>query len=280
MPVTTKTSDSLDKLNELFSILDDFKNKLIKNDYTHKKLKFFKVMDDFQSFLAKYDDKEVIDLFFHSSRYEEYKSFFRLQNNYYMRAIEAAEAFEIMTRQVGHYSGAEDIMNSEYIKRRYIQKSEDVHLLDFGEAENFVMVGCGPLPETILYINDNAAVKNIIGIDNNQEAVYISNELISSLNYDNIQLKYADGADYDYKDADVIYIAGFVTPKHDVLAQIAETGKSDVQILVDSPIGLKRLLFDPIDEGNIHHRLKILDSSICESEYTRANMIKITKFNF
>ena len=74
-------------------------------------------------------------------------------------------------------------------------------------------------------MEENTNIENIIGLDNNQEALYITGKMISALGLNRITLEAMDGKNYDYKDTDIVYIAGFVPPKHKILDQIVKTSQ-------------------------------------------------------
>ncbi len=101
---------------------------------------------------------------------------------------------------------------------------------------------------------------------------------MSSLGLDRIHLQHVDGLLYDYSDADIVYIAGFVRPKNDILARVAETAPQHVQILVDSPTHMLKMLFESVSESQLHRRLKIVEKTPSVSPYYRQEMLKIQMF--
>jgi len=92
------------------------------------------------------------------------------------------------------------------------------------------------LPETILFYYENTLIDTIVALDNNQEAVVMAGKLIRSQNLNRIKTIRIDGTHYDYKDADIICLANFVSPKSKVFDQIAKTAKVNVQIVTRTPI--------------------------------------------
>jgi hypothetical protein len=265
-------------LETLIQKLEDFKNRLQNCDYTHKKEDFLSIMQKFRKYIAKIDDTELCSNFYHSRYYEEYKTFFRNQNDYYMRALEAMEAVSIIRNSIGKDSLSDSICK-EYMKERYLRKSREINSLDFQNAKNMVIVGCGPFPDTMLFINENTDIKNIIGLDNNQEAIYIAGEMIHALGMERIRLEHIDGLEYDYSDADIVYIEGFVPPKTEILRRISKTNeKDDLQILVDSPTHLMFLLYETVTPSVLPARLKITNIISSTSPYCRQEMLKIEKF--
>lgn len=267
-------------LQELIAKLDFFKKELEKYDYIHHKNEFFSVMKEFRKFIKEMNDKKLFEEFYHSKRYEEFKKFFREKNNYYGRAMESVEALSIMTKWVHWWENFMDYIDVEQVKDNYYRKWEDIKSLDFSWDKTMVMVWCWPLPETLIYFYENTPAAKVKWIDNNYEAIYIAWEMISALGMENIQLEYYDGNKYNYQDADIIYIPGFIEDKSQLLNRIAETSKDNVQILVFSATLLSKLLYDSIPK-DLHPRLKITQTfSPSEWVYTHREMVKIEKYKF
>jgi uncharacterized UPF0146 family protein len=237
-------------------------------------------MENLQVYLAEFEDEKIIKMVMHSERYPEYEKFFRHQNDYFMRAIETVESIDIITKNVGTKSSLTDIISTEYLKDRYKQKGHDLRLADFSNVKKVVMVGCGPFPDTILYIYENTNVPEIVGLDYNEEAIHISSQFIHGLGFNRIKLECIDGTLYDYNDTDLVYIAGFVRPKHKILKRIAETSKKkNITIIIDSILGMQELLFESINENNLHPRLRIEKRDYSRSAFYRQEIIKVVKYD-
>lgn len=277
----TISTELREKVDEVFEQLEQFKNELEQYPYGYKQREFFAIMENLHAFLAKIDNEEVCEMVIHSERYGKYESFFRHQNDYFMRAIETVEALDIISNNVGVQSSLQDLISMKYLRQLFLNKGQELQLLDFKNAKKMVLVGSGPLPHTSLYVYENTTIPQIIGLDYNEEAIYISSRFIENLGFnDRIHLECIDGCKYDYKDADIVYIAGFVRPKYKVLEQIANTSTNpSLQILVDSTSGMKKLLFEDINPNTIHKRLKIDKIDSRRSELSRWEMIKIIKYD-
>lgn len=266
------------RLEELTRVFDDFKQQLESCDYTHENEMFLDIMREFRKYIASIDDEKLCEIFMHSKDYEHYCSFFKQYNDYYMRALESAEAVSVITRKNISENNFVELFDRDHIRQRYLNKAKELQTLDFSHARKIVMVGCGPMPETILYISENTGISEIIGLDNSKEAIYISSQIISTLGFEWITLIHIDGADYDYHDADIVYIAWFVSPKKKVLDRIAQTAPRHVQILVDSPINMLKMVFEDV-ASTLNGRLKIVSRSLISTLYYRQEMIKIEKFD-
>lgn len=272
------SKSSIDKLNILVNKLEFFKNQIKSIDYIHDKKEFFDIMKDFRKYIAQIKDEELCDMFYHSKYYNDYKKFFRDKNYFYMRSVECIEALSIMTKWIHWNNSFVELIDRDYIKARYEQKVNEMKSLDFSNAKTMLFVWCWPMPETMLFAYENTNIKNIIWIDNSNEAVYIAWEMIRSLWLRNISLIHIDWRDYDYSNVDIVYIPWFVFPKNDILDRIVETWKQDIQILVYSPSYLQKMIFDDID--NINKRLKVIDKLNIQYEYSNRNMVKLWKYDF
>lgn len=275
----TFTSKDFDDLQVLIDNLTKYKKKLININSTHDRKQFFDTMKEFREYLACITDEKLCDLFSHSIHYNTFKEFFREKNYFYMRAIECVEAFSIMTKWEHWSSNFIDLIDKDYIQTRYQKKVNELKSIDFTGATNMVCVWCWPMPETILFIYENTEIDNIIWIDNSSEAIYIAWEMIRSLSLENINLVHINWEEYDYSDADIVYIPWFVYPKNPILDRIVETWKDNVQILVDSSLYLQKMLFDDVWE-DCNQRLKITNVNKSDSQYYKQNMIKFEKYNF
>ena len=113
-----------------------------------------------------------------------------------------------------HLSGMGDFAESSY--RRVQDMFERV---DFSTCRQFVMVGCGPLPVTILHVMNKTDVPEIIGIDIDENALNL-NKAAFPLPDGRLKMIHTDGSEYDYSAADIVYIANLISPKSEVLSQV------------------------------------------------------------
>lgn len=243
---------------ELQNKLETFRVQLEECDYINEKTHFFELMNEFWKFLSSYKDADSYELFEHSEYFTKYQPFFKSQEDYYVRTLEAIEAVSIMTKQFETKSANfMDFFDHQMSKECYLQTSQEMNLLNHGQEKSLVMVGCGPLPETLMYISENTNFESIHGLDSNQEAIYMAGEMLSSQGIDKIKLIHYDGLEYDYADADVIYVANFTRPKKKVLDRIAETAKNGAKILVRTPVLLGKMLYEDAEEA-LHKRLTVI----------------------
>jgi len=110
--------------------------------------------------------------------------------------------------------------------------------IDFNNCRRFVLVGAGELPTTALHVHDRTGVAHIDCLDTRPEAVWSVAALAAWLGSDRLRALHFDGSQYDYADADVIFIANLVKPKQVVLARILDTAPDHVRIVLRDPYSL------------------------------------------
>src|SRR5262245_39293582 len=110
--------------------------------------------------------------------------------------------------------------------------------IDFNSCRRFVLVGAGELPTTALHVHDRTGVAHIDCLDTRSEAVWSVAALAAWLGSDRLRALHFDGTQYDYADADVIFIANMVRPKHVVLARVLDTAPDHVRIVLRDPYSL------------------------------------------
>jgi hypothetical protein len=267
--------------------LEEFRIQIKNADLMYEKEKFFLLMDQLHHFFKKFKDKEVFHYFRHSNYLYKHWPFFNSVEHYYTRVSEAIEAVNLIkkrnqssskeitkdkesdldkTKQKGN---AIDEAENRFIsqveknisKNTYLQTKEELKLLDLSDCKKLVMVGTGSLPETMLCISDQTQIPKIVGLDYNQEAVYLAGEIVRFFNKEKrIKLLHYNGMEFDYKDADVVYISSYVEHKNEIVSRIAETTKKNPQVIVRTPVLFGKLLYEQATQ-NFHPRfMKIKES--------------------
>lgn len=118
--------------------------------------------------------------------------------------------------------------------------------LDEGRIARVVMVGCGPLPATLLWLADRYPHLDCVGLDSNAGALETAERLVRMLGTPRLRLVCIDGADYDYATADLVYLANQTAPKRDVLERIAATIRRPATVITRDPYGNGWLLADQV----------------------------------
>ena len=106
---------------------------------------------------------------------------------------------------------------------------------DFATCQRFVMVGCGPLPVTLLHVADKYPDIKIFGVDIDPDSIAVAREVVSAFGVPQMTLVHDDGTSYDYSRDDIIYVANLVYPKLAVLNRIARTGRAGTLVVLRDP---------------------------------------------
>lgn len=153
-------------------------------------------------------------------------------------------------------------------KDAYNRLDEVFDHVDFSQCHRAVMVGCGGRPFTMFRIHDQTPVAEIIGLDIVPEAVETANKLAAKLGYVRMRAELCDGCDYDYGEAQVVYVASMVSPKAAVVSRIADTAPANVQIVLWEPFSLGRLWAESA-ERTLDPRLEVIGRTSVSRNMTR-----------
>lgn len=153
-------------------------------------------------------------------------------------------------------------------KDAYKRLDEVFEHVDFSQCRRAVMVGCGGRPFTMFRIHDQTIVPEIIGLDIAQDAVETANILTAKLGYTRCHAEFCNGRDYDYRGAQVVYIASMVSPKAAVVSRIAQTAPPDLQLVLWEPYSLARLWSERAEE-TLDSRLEVVGRTRVSRNMTR-----------
>ena len=145
----------------------------------------------------------------------------------------------------------------DFAGRSYARVRDMFERVDFTACREFVMVGCGPLPVTLLHVARETRVPRIVGLDADETSARSARAICQRLARLRIEVLHRDGCDHGYGEADVIYLANLIRPKARVLACIAGAARPGTRVIVREPFAAGALLaeqgIDPRDP-----RLKLL----------------------
>lgn len=170
-------------------------------------------------------------------------------------AREIAESSHLLQRDLSGTRSFRQVAGS-YSASLYDRLTDIAGRVDFNTCRRLVMVGCGWRPVTMFHLHDTTDVPEIVGLDVRREAVDTANALAAKLGYQRSRAEVGDGARYDYRDAQIVYVASMVSPKPTIVSRIAETAPDDVQIVLWEPHSFGRLWMESAEEG-LDPRLEI-----------------------
>ena len=152
-------------------------------------------------------------------------------------ASEAAEAQAVLAHAPRPRLDYRDVAGHEGATH-YDRVADMFTHVDFSNCRRFVLVGAGELPSTALHVHDRTTVAHIDCLDTRPEAVRSVEAIAAWLGSDRLRALRFDGTQYDYSEADVIFVANMVTPKQVVLARILDTAPDHVRIILRDPYSL------------------------------------------
>ncbi len=189
-----------------------------------------------------------------SEDYPRFKLKFTHAENFYERIIELEENEEVLSipNETLSLMNLDQYLTYEF-NRSFFQdvKIEISKLKKYLFGNNFVMVGCGSLPITLLAFCGEYPNVSFIGIDNSPEAICKAIEIKTKFSIENLKFDIIDGMNYDYENADTIFVANTVVPKNGVLKQIAMSAKSKTRIIIRIPILSGNLLSEDVFYNSI-----------------------------
>ncbi|MGH9550309.1 MAG: hypothetical protein ACRD3W_13085, partial [Terriglobales bacterium] len=132
----------------------------------------------------------------------------------------------------------------------YSRMADVLKLVDFSSCKSYIIAGCGKLPASLFYLHDFTNVPRLVGIDNDRAAFEGACEIVNHFGLqDRIEIRHADGADFDYSEFDVIYWGPFANPRLKVMESLLATAKKDSVIILRDPFHTGTLSNDRVLES-------------------------------
>lgn len=245
-----RNKKSFEDFMEELNIYHEFLSECVNND---NNADLIEMMNSFRDFLKKaciisngYFD--LFEQFIQNPKYLEFRDFFMFCEAYHERLIEIKEKESLVNKKID-ISSFEKSLTLEYNKKFYQDiLTEFKSLQEYMSAtKKFVMVGCGSFPITLFSIAQKYQHIQSTGIDISLEAIINAKELKNKLKYSKITFDIIDGANFNYRDYDTIFIANLVIPKTEVLKRIATTCKPGTIIFMRVPVLYGNLLSEDVN---------------------------------
>ena len=169
----------------------------------------------------------------------------------------------------------EKILSSTILRRAYINfferaTLEEFEMVDIGEGDNVLHIGCGSLPNTLITLARNFPA-SYTGIDVDGEAVEIARDAVREYGLKNVEIERGDAISYPLKDFNIIIISYGVEPKEAVFRRLKNETKEDVRIVyrkqwdfMDAIYGVRETIPDGFKVKAFHKRRDMIKSYLLE----------------
>jgi hypothetical protein len=128
----------------------------------------------------------------------------------------------------------------------YRGTEETVAAIDLSACRRLAMIGCGPLPDTLLYLHEHTAIDALVGIEHERHAADRARTLVDRFGLDRIEILEQDGTQADYAGFDVVFVSVFAQPRAEVIARVAGTADAGALVILRDPMFTGRLLFESV----------------------------------
>lgn len=129
----------------------------------------------------------------------------------------------------------------------YARMGETLDLCDFSGCRRAIMVGCGPVPDSLFCLHDQTAIPELVGLDHDSAALRMARELVCACGFqDRIRIVGGDARAFDYAGFDLICCSVFAAPRGAVVERIAATAGPGALVILREPSGPGTLLFESV----------------------------------
>jgi precorrin-6B methylase 2 len=108
---------------------------------------------------------------------------------------------------------------------------KEIKMAEINLNDKILVIGCGAIPSTSILISKKTNAK-IIAIDKDFNAIDKAKTFLSNIDYNEIELEYANGLNYDVNKFNVIFILYGVKNLNEVLIYLYKKIKNDTKIIV------------------------------------------------
>jgi hypothetical protein len=117
---------------------------------------------------------------------------------------------------------------------------------DLSRCRSAAMVGCGPLPDSLVYLHERTSIPTVVGYDRDPAALRAARTLAARLGLERVEFADADGRELDYGRFELICPSVFARPRLAIFERIAETATPEAIVLLREPVFTGTLLFEPV----------------------------------
>lgn len=227
----------------LQSRLNEFQAKLMAAALREDEAENTMVVNELLEFIRMYDDSEAFESLTAAGHVKKYRSVFGLSVLRFIESIEARVFSDLMSLQ----DSRSEKMITHLGENRwgaYKGMKETLQMFDHANCRRFLLIGCGPVPDSLFCLHDCTKIENITGVDRNAKAVHMARQLVTAFGLDRIRIEERDAGDIDCGGYDMICCSAFITPRQDALARIISTANPGSIVIVRDPVFTGTLLFE------------------------------------
>lgn len=108
---------------------------------------------------------------------------------------------------------------------------KEIKMAEINLNDKILVIGCGAIPSTSILISKKTNA-TIIAIDKDFNAIDKAKTFLSNIDYNEIELEYANGLNYDVNKFNVIFILYGVKNLNEILIYLYKKIKNDTKIIV------------------------------------------------
>lgn len=228
------------------SLLSDYRQRLISIDINNDRgfiSLYEKFIRDFSTCdVNAFDRMEKSVFLYHSV-------FFTNCQRRYLSIKERESVKSLLEAEKKGNCSLRDLLSFQFGKNSYDRVTDLSEKIDFTRCRRAVMVGCGALPATLLWLYDHYPTIDYVGLDSDADCVALASKAMNALKIKGMRIVNWDGREFDFSGVDFIFIANQVSPKKALLEQVANTSDTDLQLVVRNPTCLGKMLAECIRDN-------------------------------
>jgi hypothetical protein len=204
--------------------------------------------------VRSYDDRPAFAALERTGEVEAYRARFAPGVLAFIAAAERATAAELLANAAAGEPASSLLRANPW--GAYAGTERALAGVDLSACRSAAMVGCGPLPDSLIYLHDRTPIDKLVGLDRDEAASRTARRICERLGCDRIEFVTADGLELDYGRFDLICPSVFAMPRLGILERIASTAGPEAIVLVREPAFTGTLLFEPV-LGSLPARLEV-----------------------
>jgi hypothetical protein len=205
---------------------------------------FTVAMNEFLEFIRTVDDREAYAELEAGGQVDRYRAFLGPLVLRFIWAMERVGHAQAVARS--RWPGGSTPLVEAPAWGAYTHMGQSLEGIALGACRQFAMVGCGPLPDSLLYMEEHTDIESLVGIERDPKALGMARELVAAFGLERIRIVEGEGERIDYGEFDLICPSVFVTPRLATLERIAATAREGVRVILREPFYTGTLLFEPV----------------------------------